>query len=345
MLNRGLRISLSLLLAAIFLYLFSRNLELSLIVRHMKEARPLWLGVAVAMQLVHLTLRCLRWRLLLAPLKPGIGFYNLFSATSIGYMVTMILPLRLGEVLRPMMLGRREGISKSGALATCVLERLMDALSIAALLGVYLLFFFEPPAAGTGALDMVQFRRAGLVMGLGTLAVFPFLYLAVHHRQRLYEFCQRRSGGEDSLLPRVLHAFLGGFDAVRGGRSFTWAWGQSLTIWLVITGSIWASLEAFDIGIGFADCLVLTVLLTVGIAVPTQGGVGTYEYLGKLGLVELFGVEPNRAAATILVTHIFAIGPVILIGMGLLWKEGLSFRSLTRFTREAGDAPPAGASQ
>jgi len=345
--TRGLRVALSFLAAAFFLWLFFRNLDIGQVAAHMKQARPVYLAAAVLFQLMHLTLRCYRWRILLSPIKPGIGFYNLFSTTSIGYLVTMVLPLRLGEVLRPMMLGQRERITKSGALATCVLERLMDALSVAFLLGVYLVFLFDPPAAGTGALDMKQLRQGGILLGLGALSMFPVLYLMVHYRQIIFERLERRAGGGGSLLPRLLHSFLGGFDAVKGGWVFALAWIQSIAIWLVITGSIWASLKAFDIGLGYGDSLLMMALLTIGIAVPTQGGVGTYEYAGKLGLVDFFGVEPNRAAATILVTHAFAIGPVILIGILLLWKEGLSFRSWSRFTREAQDASAraAGASQ
>ncbi len=333
--TRGLRISLSFLVAALLLWLFSRQLDFWRVLGHIREANPFWLSAAVALQGLHVLLRCQRWRLLLTPMKPRIGFYNLFSTTSIGYMVSMILPFRLGEILRPMLLGQREGISKSGALASCVLERLMDALSVALLLGFYLIFLFEMPAAGTGNLNMAQVRAGGLLFGLGTLAIFPALYLVVHYRHQIFHYLDRRSGGGNALLPRVLHAFLGGFDVVKGGWIFTLAWIQSIAIWLFITGSIWVSLKAFGVGLGFGDSLLMMALLTLGIAVPTPGGVGPYEYAGKLGLVDFFGVEPNRAAATILVTHAFAIGPVIVIGILLLWKEGLTLKSLSRISREA----------
>ncbi|HZI93651.1 MAG TPA: lysylphosphatidylglycerol synthase transmembrane domain-containing protein [Patescibacteria group bacterium] len=338
--KRGLRITLSFLAAAVFLYLFFSKLELGRVVEHVRSAKVGWLAAAVAFQMAHLTLRSLRWQILLAPMKRRVSFYNVFSTTAIGYLLSFIF-FRVGEVLRPMMLGQREKISKSGALATCVLERLMDSLSVALLFGIYLIFLFDPPATGTGALPMREVRQAGLVLGLGTLAIFPLLYLLVHFRQRLFEWLDRRSGGADSLVPRMLHSFLGGFDAVKDGWIFALAWVQSIGIWLVITGSIWASLRAFDLGVGFGDSLFMMGLLTIGIAMPTPGGVGSYEYLGQLGLVNVFGIESNHAAATILVTHAFAIGPVIVIGIILLWREGVSFRSLSEFTREAQQAEEA----
>ncbi len=337
MASRGLRIALSIVAAAIFLFLFFRKLDLAEIARHMGEARPIWMVLAIACQGLHLLLRSTRWRLLLSPLKPDIRFYGLFSATAIGYLLSFVF-FRIGEVLRPIMLAQREGISKTGALATCVLERLMDLLSVVLLFGFYLIFLFRMPAAGTGAVDMEQVRRAGLTVGALALLSFPILYLVVHYRHRIFAALDRRGGGGTSLLPRLLHSFLGGFDVVRGGRVFTWAWLQSIAIWVVITLSIWCSLQAFDLGLSPGDCLMMLALLNIGIAVPTPGAVGSYEYMGQLGLVDIFAVEPNRAAAAILVTHALAIGPVIIVGILLVWKEGMSLAGLTRIP--AGSAAP-----
>ena len=330
--KRGLRIAFSFILAVFLLWLFFRKLEFRHVLDGMKEARPAWLALAVVMQLVHLTVRSLRWRLLLSPLKERIGFYNLFSTTAIGYLLSFVL-FRVGEVVRPFMLGDREGISKSGALATCVLERLMDFLTVAFLFGVFMIVLFQPPAVPSGELDLEQVRTAGLWFGVVTVASFPLLYVMVHFRQRIFEFFDR-SMGREALLPRILHGFLGGFDAMKGGRLFTFAWVQSFVVWLAITASIWASLEAFDLRVGFGDSLLMLALLTFGIAIPTPGAVGSYVYFGQLGLTEFFGIEANRAAATILVTHAFAIAPVILIGIVFLWRDGLSVRSLSKMGKE-----------
>ncbi len=339
MVGRGLRIGLGFALGAILLVLFFWSLDLRRVLHHAREGDPYWLAIAVGFQAVHVLVRCLRWRLLLSPVKADIGLYNLFSTTVIGYLVTMLLPLRLGEVLRPVLLGRREGISRTAAVATCVLERLMDALTVALLLGFYLVLLPDLPASPAAGADLAKVRRAGLVVGLSTLAIFPLLYLLVHYRGRVHEALRRRWGAGEPLLPRLLHAFLSGFDAVRDGRVFATAWAQSIAVWLVITGSVWASLRAFDLPIGFAGSMFMMALLTIGIAVPTQGGLGGYEYAGQLGLVAFFGVEPNRAAASILVTHLFAVGPVMLAGALLLWRDGLDLRSLIRLEGPGGRAP------
>lgn len=326
-LKKGLRLALSLLAAAALLWFAFRDIDLAEVVAHMSHADPRYLALAVLCQGVHLALRSYRWRILLSPLKPGIGFYSLFSATAIGYFLSLVF-FRVGEVLRPMMLAQRERISASGAIATCVLERLMDFLSVALLFGFYLVFLFAPPEGGTGALDMERVRRYGLIFGAALLAVFPILYLVVHNRRAIHGWMDRHPRLGRTFIPRALQSFLGGFDAVKSGRAFAVAWAQSIAIWLSITASIWVSLEAFGLGVGFNDSLMMMGLLTVGIAVPTPGGVGSYEYAGQLGLVSLFGVESNRAAASILVTHFFAIAPVMVAGAVLLWRQGLSLKGL-----------------
>ncbi len=318
---------LSFAVAVAFLGLFFWKLDARQVLRHAVEAQPAWLVLALALQALHLILRSLRWRILLAPMKRRIGFYNLFSTTAIGYLISFVF-FRIGEVLRPIMLAQREKMPRSGAIATCVLERLMDALAVALLLGMYLLLFFDPPASGTGTLDMQQVRRAGLVLGGLMMACFPLMFAAVHWRHRVTAWVDRWAGGPQALVPRLLHGFLDGFDAMKGLGAFTLAWVQSYAIWVAIAASIWASLKAFHLDLAFVDSFLMLALLNIGIAAPTPGGMGSYEYMGQLGLVQVFGVEPNRAAAAILVTHAFAIGPVILLGIFLLWREGLSIRSL-----------------
>jgi len=330
--SRFLKIAGSVALAVVLLWLFFRQLDLSEIFAHIAGAEPLWLGVAVLMQGFHLTIRSLRWRTLLTPLKKNIGFYNLFSTTAIGYMLSFLL-FRIGEVVRPLLLGQRERISKSGALATCVLERLMDFLTVALLFGVYLIFRFDPEAPQVAGLDIGKLRTTGLIFGFATLACFPLLYVIVHFRQRLYAFFDRRMGS-DAALPRLIHAFLGGFDVVKGGRMLTLAWLQSLGVWLSITGAIWSSLRAFDLGVDFMDSFLMVALLAFGIAVPTPGGAGSFEYLGQLGL-QLFGVAPNEAAAAILVTHALSIAPVMAVGLWLIWRDGLSLKGLTGMGEKA----------
>src|SRR5437867_116659 len=138
--SRLIRLTVLILLPAVFLYFFFRGIDLDKLVESLRNVGAGWwlLILAAGIQVVHCILRGARWRILLGPLKKDVGYYNLISTISIGYMVTMLGPLRLGEVLRPLLLAGRENISKGGAIATILLERLMDALTVASLFAIYL---------------------------------------------------------------------------------------------------------------------------------------------------------------------------------------------------------------
>ena len=58
----------------------------------------------------------------------------------VGYMANNLLPLRIGEVVRSYYVGEREGVSKTAALATILIERLMDALTLIVFVAVIAVF-------------------------------------------------------------------------------------------------------------------------------------------------------------------------------------------------------------
>ncbi len=191
--SRMLRFSVSILLPVVFLYLFFRGIDLGKLEESLGNVGAGWwlLTLAAFVQVLHCILRAARWRILLGPLKKDVGYYNLISTISIGYMVTMLLPGRLGEVLRPVLLAGREKISKGGAIATILLERLMDALTVASLFAIYLIFFLGPPGGKGREAAAGMSVGWGVVMGLFIVLSFPFLYLVVHFRARVAALLQR----------------------------------------------------------------------------------------------------------------------------------------------------------
>jgi hypothetical protein len=76
-----------------------------------------------------LYIRAQRWRVLLRPV--GTPFLRaLVDATNIGFMANVLLPLRIGEIIRPVLLSRKERQPLGGILATIVLERIFDMFTI-----------------------------------------------------------------------------------------------------------------------------------------------------------------------------------------------------------------------
>ncbi|HXH28292.1 MAG TPA: lysylphosphatidylglycerol synthase domain-containing protein, partial [Candidatus Polarisedimenticolia bacterium] len=146
-------------------------------------------------------------------------------------------------------------------------------------------------------------------------------------------------GGRSAFLRKVagvVETFASGLRVLRRGRELFACLALSLALWLAIDLSVYLTLVAFGLPLVFSDTFLLLVPLAVGIAVPTPGGVGPYEYLGQISLTDFWGVGAASAAATAVVLHIIALVPTIVIGLLFMWRDGLRLADV----RAAGAADP-----
>ena len=125
------------LLTAGLLVWFLRHANLTDVWQQVQGARTDLLGVAFVILLSTYWARSVRWRYLLSPIGPT-RFRTVFRATVIGFAALGLLPARAGDVLRPYLVSRQEGLSLSSTFATIVIERVLDLIAVLSLLAVYL---------------------------------------------------------------------------------------------------------------------------------------------------------------------------------------------------------------
>ncbi len=118
-----------------------RKIEWSNLGVAFREAKYIYIFPAIALMFISHYFRTIRWSVLISPIKK-VSLLNLFSAIMIGFMANNVLPARLGEVIRPVMIARKEKIKVSTSFATVVMERVFDILGIIVIAS--LLFFFLP---------------------------------------------------------------------------------------------------------------------------------------------------------------------------------------------------------
>src|SRR6267143_1676915 len=154
-------------IAVALIALFLHNVDLWRVLTDIARARPEWLALSLATMIVNLAIRALRWKYLLEPLGPT-SFANAFRATAVGFAASSILPARAGEVIRPYFLARHENMTATGAFATIILERVLDVLTVVALLASFIFIFDE----GVGASNPAAFaavKWAGVTALAGAL--------------------------------------------------------------------------------------------------------------------------------------------------------------------------------
>ena len=119
---------------------FFRQADLSQVWREIREAQAWALALLLAITGLTYLLRAIRWQILLRPLGPT-RLRVAFRTTVIGFAANTVLPARAGEIVRPYLLARSEGLSVPAAITTIILERLLDFVTVLVLFGVFVVFF------------------------------------------------------------------------------------------------------------------------------------------------------------------------------------------------------------
>jgi uncharacterized protein (TIRG00374 family) len=326
------------------LALFLRQANLADVWNEIQRA-SLWdLAGALLMTALMYVVRAWRWRSMLLPLAT-VRFSTAFRTTVIGFAANSLLPARAGEVLRPYLLARREGLSAAAAFATILLERLLDLVTVLLLFAGFVVL--ADPA--TTHADPALYRTVqvgGLLAGIGSLAGLVFVFVAAGHPERLGRLTRR---AEHVLPASIAHAlahlverFAGGFAVIRHPAPLVRALFLSLPLWCAIALGIWFAARAFHITMSFPGTFLIIMLLTVGVAVPTPGAVGGFHYAFRVGATAFFGAPNERAVGAAIVLHAISFVPVTLLGLVFMVQDGMNLGRLRHLARDAA-TEPAGA--
>jgi uncharacterized protein (TIRG00374 family) len=330
------RTLLAVVLSVGLVWVFLRNADLGQVWEAIGGARLDLVAVAVLITILTHIVRAERWQYLLEPLGRT-RFAVAFRATVIGFAVSAVLPARAGEVLRPYLLARQEGLSATATFATIVIERVLDLMGVLALLAVYLVAFDPGMAARDSAL-FEAVRAGGLIMTpVAAVALAAMFVLAGHPEwlQALVAAMERvlpaRAAG---VLSRALRRFSAGFGVLRRPARLAASLAWTLVLWIVISAETWVIAEAFDIPMAFAGSWLMAALLVVGVAVPTPGGVGGFHEAFRLGATAFFGADNNAAVGAAIVLHATSFLPVTVLGGWYALREGLSPTRVKQMTSE-----------
>jgi len=280
--------------------------------------------------------RAQRWRVLLRPVGE-VPLYPALSATVVGFGATMVMPLRVGELVRPALLARRVGIRMSAAFSSVVLERLFDMLLV--------ILCFLP----VGLLYPIPGYLKRTAAALAILACAGFIVLLVMQRNQA-----RAEAALDWLLARVptrlahrlrpiAEGFLHGLGGLADGWTVVLVLAYSACLWGVITLTYLLALLALDIPVPslVATSLATMVIVAAFVFLPQAPGfVGTWQ-AGCVLALGLFGVPKEQAVGYSLLT--WTIQMVVNIGTAgaFLAREDLSVRQLLQVAER--EAPAAGA--
>ena len=106
-------LAVGIVLTVVFLYFFGRSVAWKEVPAQIVDVNiPLFL-LTIPLSVFHFVTRSLRWQVLIAREKPDVRFRNLVAANIVGFTVNAVVPGRLGELVRPLYLARKEGLRRA----------------------------------------------------------------------------------------------------------------------------------------------------------------------------------------------------------------------------------------
>jgi uncharacterized protein (TIRG00374 family) len=322
-----------LIFSVALLYWSLGKLRLSDVMSNLGSATYIWLVPGVMVYMVAVWVRAWRWHYLLRPLKK-IPTHTMFPIVAIGYMGNNIYPARAGEILRAVVLKRREGVSISASLATIIVERIFDAV---VMLGFVFLNLGEltrvtQGSGSAGYIDLGFIGRitiqgmaiGGAVIFLGALAVFLLAAMFPKVTERLVAWgIQRLVPARFQQKTRDLsQRFLEGLESLRSPQEALMIFVTSTIIWLLETGKYWFVMHAFHFQVSFFALMLMNGIVNLATTLPSAPGyIGTFDGPG-IALLTAYGVPGAVAASYTLVLHAALWLPITLLGAYYFLSEG-----------------------
>jgi uncharacterized protein (TIRG00374 family) len=311
------------------LWWFLRHANLADVWDQVRRANALFLLLGLMFVASTYWARAVRWHHMLTPIGPT-RFRSAFRATVIGFAALGVLPARAGDVLRPYLLARQEGLSVSATMATIVLERVLDLVTVLVLLSVYVFGFADSATMSVRAMRSIEASAAVAAAIAAVLLVL--LWMLASHPERIGTLTLSATRVLPAALGRRLAAmasrFSSGLVVTRRPRQLLMAVSWSVPVWILGAAEIWAVTRAFGMTLPFPGSFLLQALLVIGVAVPTPGGVGSFHEAYRFGMTSFFGASNAAAVAAAIVVHAISFGPVILAGLLFMAQDGLTIGRL-----------------
>jgi uncharacterized protein (TIRG00374 family) len=302
------------------------TIDLSEVISTLGQTDVPLLLLSFLMMAVFYFLRAVRWS---AILRWKVSSIALFRYSSIGYLVSSILPLQAGELVKPGLLRARHGIDYAEGLASVGVERLLDILT-------FVMLVMVSTSVGSLSKDF----DGWVTVGLRTTAIIAFVSLltiiiAVVYGEKVVAACRlatmylRLPESVNNAILGVLGSLLRGAGVIGEPRTLAIVLGLSAVLWLsnffavfLVFWALGLHLTPFVVLLGFA-------MVSLGLMVPlTPGYIGQYESLWMVIFPMIVVGSRDMIASTGLLSHAVIIITIATLGAASLTsiKGSGSFR-------------------
>jgi uncharacterized protein (TIRG00374 family) len=302
--------------------------------RELGQVKMEWVCLSALVLFLEFGIRAVRWQVLLRPLGTQARLLDLLAATVIGAGVNTILPLRAGEIAKPVVATRRTGYPFASVVATNVMERIFDLLGLVSVLLLMVLLLPDAPDSEL----VTNLRFYGMIIGIFAMTgLVGFILLAAQRdrfRAPLASILRRAAGPAAPAVLALFDGFVAGLSSSRDPRCLLQAAVLSVLMWVNGAGAIYLLFLAFDTHLSFAVACFTGVAIALTVAIPSSPGFIGVFHVAMEKTMMLWGLGAAKAAGFAIVFWAVSFVPVTTVALLALWREGLSLGELARKREE-----------
>ncbi len=321
-------------ISAVAVYFAFRNEDLGKVYIAIKQANWLILIASMPIMVLTVVLRAWRWRYFLK--ADSSTLRSRYNAVSIGFFITNILPLRLGEFARVLVFARSARRSRIEVFATIAVERFFDILALLILFVMILPHIPFDAIHGGDATDSWYYRYSprtlmAYSMGIVLCGLIGFLLLC-HYGRTVWHWLVDSRDIRHPMLLRVVGSLFDGLETLWHDRKVLPALLVSVLLWFSVAFNFWITLFAFPSGettlgsiMGLEGSIFLDSVLCFGVAAPSAPGFfGVWQLATKAAFIPYPSADSSAVSAfailVFLIQYFFTLG----LGLEALKSEGMS---------------------
>lgn len=321
---KSLNIILSVGAALLFLWLAFRNIDFTELLEQILLVTFYWLPFFFIFLFISHFLRAERWRLMLDESSQNINRSTLFAGVMLGYIVNTVIP-RLGEVSRPVYVAKMSNTGPGNLIGTVVAERIFDVITMLLLMMISAFWMISDLGKLHLLLGIEEWSNTYyLLIPILILLLLSGIWLVY----RIIFYIDTNIHIQNPVLSKIItsgKSFADGLVSLKNVNNWPLFIILTIGIWLGYILMVYLPFYMMEMqiqyGLTFPDAIVLTVVSSVGVSIPTPAGIGSYHLLMQQSLWTLYDVPLTKALTYATIVHAASIVSVFIIGPIALWWD------------------------
>jgi glycosyltransferase 2 family protein len=289
-----------------------KDIDLLVTLQSFKDANYLLVFFAANLALMAHISRAARWKIMLEPMGYNPSLKNTSIAVLIGYLTNLVFP-RAGELARSASLQKSENVPFDKSFGAVIAERIIDVLilGVLVLINLFLEFgriqlLFVDLFGNQNPTKLLAIVGGLILLGVLSLVIFQKnkeRFLKIGLIKKIFDFTEGLRSGLLSVLK-----------IEKSAQFFV----HTIFIWAMYYASTYLLCKSVSLGdtLSFLSVLTILVMGSIGMAVPTIGGIGSYHLLvGKI--VALYGLSNQDGISLATFLHTMT-GILFILVFGLI---------------------------